>query len=488
MPHRAKIRQPPQYPVRNVLIDRCFDNLLALRPTLRPLAEASNLEEYLAPVLAWQFQPHLFPNAQLFLDLVGKEIGRCYGGATAAQVTKQLKSNFTVETGMHVSLPRLHDRATVHSIPLNNVNTLIFQATLYSAAARLAAGQPFHISCSSGHISLSNINSGAYFQPDVAHCLRLQPNKLDGTPQTYLPPLTVDGVDKILHGKKLSGDGLKRVELFRQNIRNHPDNFSRQIATTHAALYNQVLPDGVRQITFDFELVVPAYLIALLKDPQSLTYRLFSTLEGRDFLRSEFNDVITAWKTDVPPFDVLEERHGHPHVTHAPYLGSLSPDSLCEALGNRRIIPKTALSFVVFMLEAGLAPVGGMRQTHYATQIRDKLVDWLRREYPDDPRIEALSVLPADRAILSPLWGVNADFTEHPISYREALNGWKLDKETAHGILNISGASALAAGAVLMDASSFGEEKIPDDVRQAMLREIAETTDILKCAGGYYEP
>ncbi len=463
-------------------------NLLTLRPTLRPLVEASNLGQYLAPVLDWKFQPSLFHNAQLFLDLVQKEIGQCYGDATASQVAEQLKSNFTVETGVHVSLPRLHDRSTVHSIPLNNVNTLTFQSTLYSAAARLAAGQAFHISCSSGHISLSNINSGAYFQPDVAHCLRLQPNKLDKTPQTFLPPLTVDGLDKILHGKNLSSDGHKRTEWLRQNVQNHPDNFSRQIATTHAALYNEVLPETVRQITFDFELVVPSYLTALLKDPRSLTHQLFSTLEGRDFLRNEFHDIITAWKTDVAPFDVLEIRHGHPHVTHTPYLGSLSPDSLCEALESKHIIPKTALSFIIFMLEAGLAPVGGMRQTHYATQIRDKLVGWLRHNRPDDPRIEALAILPTDRAVLTPLWGVNSDFPGHPVSYREALNGWRLSTEEAHKILSVSGQSALAAGAVLMDDSFFGEENIPDDARQAMLHEIAETTDVLKCAGGFYEP
>lgn len=465
-----------------------FDNLLKRRPTLWPLVKAQSLGEYLAPVLAWKFQPNLFPNAQIFLDLVQQEIGRCYGGTTAAQVAAQLKSNFTVETGVHISLPRLHDRATVHSIPLNNVNTLTFQATLYSAAARLAAGQAFHISCSTGHISLSNINSGAYFQPDVAHCLRLQPNKLDKTPQTYLPPLTVEGLDKIMRGRKLSADGQKRAELFRQNVQDHPDNYSRQIATTHAALYNEVLPPSIRQITFDFELVVPAYLTALLKDHKSLTHRLFTTLGGRDFLRNEFNDVITAWKTDVPPFDVLETRHGHWHVSHDPYLGSLSPDSLCEALEQRKILPKTALSFILFMLEAGLAPTGGMRQTHYATQIRDKLVGWLRREYPDDPRIEALAALPTDRAILTPLWGVNGDFQEHPVSYREALNGWRLSEETAWEILDVSGQSALAAGAILMDDSFFGEEKIPDEVRQDMLRVIAETTDVLKCAGGFYEP
>ncbi|MDR3425109.1 MAG: hypothetical protein P4M13_08605 [Alphaproteobacteria bacterium] len=465
-----------------------LDNLLALRPTLRPLAEAQNLGQYLAPVLAWKFQPSLFPCAQLFLDLVQQEIDRCYGKNTAMQVAAQLKSNFTVETGVHVSLPRLYDRATVHSIPLNNVNTLTFQATLYSAAARLAVGQAFHISCSTGHISLSNINSGAYFQPDVEHCLRLQPNKFDKTPQTYLPPLTEEGFHKILRGKTLSADGQKRAELFRKNIQNHPDNFSRQIATTHAALYNEVLPQDIRQITFDFELVVPAYLIALLENPQSLTHRLFTTQGGRDFLRNEFNDVITAWKTDIPPFDVLENRHGHLHVSHAPYLGSLSPKSLCEALEQKKILPKTALSFILFMLEAGLAPTGGMRQTHYATQIRDKLVGWLRREYPDDPRIESLAVLPTDRAILTPLWGVNGDSLQHPVSYREALNGWRLPEETARKILNVSGQSALAAGAILMDDSFFGKEKIPDGTRQAMLREIAETGDILKCAGGFYEP
>lgn len=465
-----------------------LDNLLLQRPTLRPLACAQTLGKYLDPVLAWKFQPSLFPNAHLFLYLVQQEVGQCYGTEIALQVADQLRSNFTVETGVHISLPRLYDRATVHSIPLNNVNTLIFQATLYSAAARLAAGHPFHISCSTGHISLSNINSGAYFQPDVAHCVRLQSNKHDKTPQTYLPPLPEEGLDKILRGKGLSSDGQMRVEALRQNVQNHPDNFSRQIATTHAALYNQILPDSVRQITFDFELIMPAYLMALLQDQNSLTYRLFSTLEGRDFLRHEFHDVITAWKADIPPFDVLDVRNGYPCIAHAPYAGSLAPENLCEALKQKHIIPKTALSFILFMLEAGIAPVGGMRQTHYATQIRDKLVQWLRRHHPRDPRIETLATLPTDRAILTPLWGVNADCPEHPVSYREALNGWRLSEETARKILNVSGQSALAAGAILMDDSFFGEEKIPDSERQAMLREIAETADILKCAGGFFEP
>jgi len=463
-------------------------NLLNLRPTLKPLWEAQNLGQYLAPLMKWEFQPKLFPHAQLFLDLVKNEVARCYGDDTAIQVAAQLKQNFTVETGVHVSLPRLFDRATIHSIPLNNVNTLTFQATLYSAAARLAAGQSFHISCSTGHISLSNINSGAYLQPDVDHCLRLQPNKLDKTPQTYLPALTIERLDNILKGAKLTASGERRIETFRQNVKNHPDNFSRQIATSHAALYNEVLPHGVRQITFDFELVVPAYLMALLKDPNSLTYRLFSTQGGRDFLRNEFDDVITGWKRDVPPFDVMEIRNGYLHVSHAPYLGNLSPESICAALEKKKILPKTALSFVLFMLEAGLAPAGGMRQTHYATQIRDKLVSWLRKEYPDDPRSDALAALPSDRAVLTPLWGVNDAHPENPLSYREALNGWRLSEKRAQDILNVSSKAALAAGAILMDDSFFGEEKIPDIARQAMLRELAQDSDLIQCAGEFNEP
>ncbi len=464
-----------------------LDNLLRQRPTLRPLKNAKNLGDYLAPILAWECRPDVFPYATLFLDLVQKEVAQGYGDATATKVVAQLKKNFTVETGVHLSLPRLYDRATVHSIPLNNVNTLVFQATLYSAAARLGAGQEFHISCSSGHVFLSNINSGAYFQADIDHCLRLLPNKLDKTTQTYLPAVTQEAFDKILRGKNLSQTGQKRAETIRQTFAAQQEHFSRQIGTAHAALYNEVLPPSVRQITFDFEAIIPTFLSALLKDPRSLTYRLFATESGRDFLLNDFSEVMTAWKKGSAPFDPLENRHGLLCMASSPYAGDLLPDVLCEALKNRTLMPKTALSFILFLLEAGLAPTGGMRQTHYATEIRDKLVAWLRRDCPDDPRIAALTVLPTDRAILSPLWGVNAAHPEHPVSYREALNGWRLSEELARGILNVSGEAALAAGAVLMDDSFFGEEKIPDEKRQALLREIALETDILKCAEGFYE-
>jgi hypothetical protein len=175
----------------------------------------------------------------------------------------------------------------------------------------------------------------------------------------------------------------------------------------------------------------------------------------------------------------LEQQKGCLHISREPYNGDLSPSVLRKALEYREIIPKTALLFLVFLVEAGLAPTGGMTQTRYATQIRDRMQAWLSKHRPLDPRREALLDMPTDRAVLTPLWGVNNKRLCEPVSYDDALAGWRMTGETADKLLKVSGAAALNAGGMLTNDFMFSDNKLSEKERYTFLRDMADSGELL---------
>jgi hypothetical protein len=136
--------------------------------------------------------------------------------------------------------------------------------------------------------------------------------------------------------------------------------------------------------------------------------------------------------------------------------------------------------FIVFMLEAGLLPVGGMMQTHYATQIRDRLVHWLNRHSPADPRIEILATMPTDRAVLTPAWGLSQTNGIQPLSYRDALCGWRLNQETIQKILDVPGETALRAGGIIMHNFLFDKDKLDDADKEALFQNMQDEGALLQ--------
>ena len=148
------------------------------------------------------------------------------------------------------------------------------------------------------------------------------------------------------------------------------------------------------------------------------------------------------------------------------------PEDIRKALFAYKIMPKNAMLFIIFMLEAGLTPVGGMMQTHYATQIRDRLVSWLRHHCPTDPRVEVLASMPTDLTVLTPVWGLAQSDNIQPMSYRNALCGWQLDRKTAQSILNVSGETALQAGALVMHNFLFNGDELDDAHKEMMLQQM----------------
>src|SRR5690606_31905810 len=94
-----------------------------------------------------------------------------------------------------IALPRDLDKATGDQSPNKNVNTLVFQATVYMAALQHGQGNKYNISLYTGRTPPNNENSAKYFQPSARKDLLLPliPNKLDG-PHSFIPAI---GEEKI---------------------------------------------------------------------------------------------------------------------------------------------------------------------------------------------------------------------------------------------------------------------------------------------------
>jgi|GEM_PF-2465727 D-alanyl-D-alanine dipeptidase len=334
----------------------------------------------------------------------------------------------------------------------------------------------YNVSCSTGRIPLSNGSSSAsHFQPEENEILRFYTRKGNNhTPQFLLAPLTPEAFEERVQNVKLTTAGKQRAEIVRRAIKKHPENFSRQVVTAYSALYNEILPSRIRQITIDYELFAPEFLIEVLQDKTSATHQLLGTKEGNDFILTRFSDVRTAWKIGETPFDLLHTTPKGP-IQLMPYRGDLSPDTLCNKLKAAEIIPKSALNTLVFLLEAGLAPVGGMEQVLYATQIKERVLEWLKTCRPEDPRIDAFSKIPTDRSYFS-LWGACSDDLCAPAYYGNALHDWRLTEATARDIMDVPGSISMSADSIVLNNRllSSSEEFLDEETAREAFARLAE--------------
>ena len=224
------------------------EKLIELDPSWKPLNESTNLYDYLSPAFDWALPEREFPYAKRLAEIITEEVRLCYGDETARHVAKQLVDSFCVETGVHVSLPRLYDKATVTSSALDNYNTVVFQGALLAAAVRLAKRQKISLSCMTGRICAGNLNNARYFQPDLELAAPIYSAKSNWL-QNFRPPLNSMTLNKLFPRNSLTEGGRRRLQILLDSVERHRDSFSRQAVVAYPELgcvTTPSLPDAPR--------------------------------------------------------------------------------------------------------------------------------------------------------------------------------------------------------------------------------------------------
>ncbi len=426
------------------------------------LEKASSLKEYFEPALRWNPTDGEFPYRKWLQENIVKKILIIHGEEKAKLAHEQLNQAFTVETGSHLCLPRNLDRISNDTVPEENINTLVHQGTILSTALHSSENRRLHLSLNTGRIPPNNLTSAAYLQIFKSHSkndqgsdgnnfLRLVSNVWKNTPQVFIPSLTLK-------------TGIEQIDVI---LNKNLDSFSKQISALHSYLYDQILKGTQSvQATLDYEELSWEMLIQLLEDHQSLTYKIFSNTSLLNQFMATLCHIKTGWTQGQAPFDFLKEEHGRKTIAQNRDFEFLGPQEWVIQLKNKQIIPKGVLQFFIFMVEGGLLPIGGMYQSLYCTEIRDRSIRFLLEIHETD-RAEHLRGLPTFLMVISPAWGIQQEKEDfHLLTYSDHFRrNVSLTQEDLRRICHLTGRDALLLGSfpllkfLYMDLNLFPENE-----------------------------
>lgn len=385
------------------------EKIIEERPLLAYLISDQSVNDYLNPALQWSLKEDKFPYAELLRKHIVLEIQRLYGNSYAKMANIQLKDGWAVETGAHLHIPRKYDKVGVTDG--QQINAAYFQGQVFWAYANHNLGRKLSISLSTGKVPLDNINSGAYLDlPAFKTPVTLASKKKHpDSPQTMIPSTGKEDILKKIEQMEM----LKRQRLLPQNqyefamlVLNNflkiQSSFSDQVATTHALLMDRILP--IKQITLDSEKIGIEFLANVLKDKNSLTYKIFADPHLREKFINSFVGILKGWPIGANPFfSIMQKDEGFRLVN---YHGSLNPLVLAKGLKEKTIFPSVIMKFFVMMVEAGISPNGAFTQAVYCTQTKERAATFLR-EIGYIERAEAVELIPTHIAAVSACFGLH---------------------------------------------------------------------------------
>ncbi|KKQ43055.1 MAG: hypothetical protein US60_C0008G0022 [Microgenomates group bacterium GW2011_GWC1_37_8] len=401
------------------IITQTLEAIYDKRPILRELANGRTTIEHFATAAQWNPKPGDFPNRGMLEEVILDETQRLYGTEVLRAISEHFSKSWTVETGAHAHIPRSFDRASKREGP--QLNPLIFQGQVFWALTNRSIGSNINISLSSGRVPPDNLNSGSYIDlPSGRTAIKtVSTKKYSETPQVLIPSTgeefigqKVEQLNTLLGQGQISEEDYGLAKDILNNFRNHPDGFSDQVVTSHALVMNRVLRmSGIRQVTLDSERVASQFIGKVLAESNSsIVSRILSDPNLSKKFIKEFAGIDTGWQEGESPFYGISSKNGAGRL-EANYSGSTKPDDLTEALASVRVLPKGVFKFFVFMTEAGVCPVGGMNQSGYCTEIRNRASKFLK-EIGEAKRAEILSQMPTNTAVISPCWGINSQSQE----------------------------------------------------------------------------
>ncbi len=455
--------------------DEILNDLYSVNPQLKKIAESTTLGEYFSEALAWRPSVRYFPYNDKFKRILLGYIKDYYGVAIAQTAADQLNRHFVVNTASHLSLPRTFDKPETQNE--FQVTSMDYQSNILFAAMHRMMHDPFAITMSTGRVFPDNNISAKYLQMSdlvrvprkdctVGEVFKITTPEWKATPELFADPIDakmikeiekwIENVRKSLRKKfakmtpaeksklALEMQAVMTVtEIFKGNMGNYP----KQIAKANSFLINKTLPQTIRQLTLETEVIEWRFLSVVLCDKSSLTYKIFSDDVLRQKFLDTFADIATGWKKGEPPVDVLQkDENGHIRVSSEKYEGSLTPEAIVFNMKANRIMPKNILQLWVNMVEGGMLQVGGMMQSNYSTEFRNRAVAFLQ-EINEPERAASVAKVPTHIAIMGPVWGIKEE-DGSMISYQSALNGAEYDGKALDRIVNVSGRDALLAGSL----------------------------------------
>ncbi|MBI4835640.1 MAG: hypothetical protein HY817_00095 [Candidatus Abawacabacteria bacterium] len=439
-------------------LNQMLEAVFANKPVLRGLIHQETLGQYLDNALHWNVGEE-FAGKQAFLSRLGHEVARLYGDQTAAKVTAQMLTSFVLETGAHLHLPRRQDKVS-KSTPYN-VNAIIFQGQILWAAANAAKGHSVSISFSSSRVPVNNANSATYLDlPALEAPVRLVSDRYKESPQYAVPGINEEARAR-LRGQlakikgRLGNDHaeVQLLESFLVICDRHPDHLSDQAALMHSTWMNQVLSESeITPVTIDSESVAAQFLADMLADKSSVVGRIFADAALRQQFLVDMAGIPTGWEEGEIPFNQIDNSGKSARLQ--PYTGNLDPDLLAQKLRAREILPYGILKFFCLISDAGVCPIGGMMQSGYLTELRNRSEKFLQM-LGEARRADKLATMPTDVAIVSPCWGI-ALAQKSLLNGVDALNAG-VSKSDLQRIIQLSGRESLAIAAPTLYAFMCGE-------------------------------
>lgn len=275
-------------------------------------------------------------------------------------------------------------------------------------------------------------------------------------------------------------NNLTRVMLdvvHRGQNQGRPVTFADQAIVAQKYLMDEIMPEGMEQMTWDFSQVTRQLMIEAFRDPNSTFYKIFADPELRDRFAQKLGNIRTGWayndEKKESPFLAVRSSKGVAKTDKVPYdtLLNFRPEQIADALEADKAFPTIGLEVAFNFSECGIAAHGGMFQCQYASQYANSMADILTEMGMDD-RARTLRSMPLNIATQSLAFAVVPDRDGDRLArYSDFLKNPKITREQAKAILDMPVKDALTLGAPSLLCFLNNEDHLDQALQSAAIIE-----------------
>lgn len=386
------------------------------RPILHDIIRkhgSKSLYQYAQDYLDINLNPVIVGRQAHFFAVFKKEIARLYGEKVATEAAAQMSAYYFASTADHVG-------PTVHPFFLNS--NLIISAA-YDECPDSLLRYVIVLSCANVSLGNSSFPRGLLFtsdRPGSPKILRLSflPSTAHSASVYNFRAYTereIQKVKTVILEQKKNGDTTEATatkllvlvdDVYAASDVLARDNFSDQVAVTNVRLWNMFLANKQRPfpslITIEQERLTTELLLTHHLDQMTTLHRLLFDEKGEYFMNKYFEGIMGAfsrqekWGTYLfwgvsadKNYRVHLWKRGNSLVSNdGSFTLELTPEAVCDALRDKKIIPGMMLIYITISFYYGLKCLGGPNQVNYLTLLKKAYID-MCVEWGDSESVQA---------------------------------------------------------------------------------------------------
>lgn len=392
---------------------------------------SGTMVDFYKPIFEYSVNETVFSESKMFKRLIVKSVCEIYGSEKGRMLEEFLNKHFIADTATHYCFPRTYD----NHFGIDYDCSITWNSYLLSAAMSKYYGQKIHFGLYTTQIPFSTINSPSVIEIGKNRYESIVPKK-NKSDFVCLSKVDDKKYDEGL--KKLENMAVTSIEKEKLNdirrLRISGNVFADETILIHKYLLDDFLNSeytGIEQITLPLD-IATEFLATQLKDKTSIYYRIFGDSNNLLLFVNMLAGIRSGWKVGESPFYFVNEKFRLEHRVFTNEDHDM--DNLISLLINKKIFPTTIL-LVVILLLSGMVPLGGMLQSKYASDAKDKLCEYLNLIGCKD-RSAALKLIPVNLSMHVCAYSVKPNMALY--NFEDLKDMLKKENQILEKCLNVS--------------------------------------------------